>query len=233
MADEMDIKDVKFDAAGLVPAIAQDSVTGEVLMLAYMNRESLNKTLSGGRACFYSRSRKTLWLKGESSGNFLYVQSVAYDCDGDTLLLGVDPAGPACHTGERSCFYRSLSGAGVKGTGLSTPDSSILKGLQKVLVERKSASPDSSYVAGLYAGGADAILAKVAEEADEFIEAARGEPDKNTIHEAADLLFHTMVMLCKRGIGIEQVLGELARRFGTSGIEEKRSRSDKKGHVHE
>ncbi len=229
MIDKTDIKDVKFDAAGLVPAIAQDRVTGDVLMLAYMNRESLQKTLEGGRACFYSRSREKIWLKGESSGNFLYVRGISYDCDGDTLLLTVDPAGPACHTGERSCFFRALPGPGVKGVGVTPPASSILEGLQKVLVERKSASAESSYVASLYAGGADAILAKVAEEAGEFIDAARGEPDKNTIHEAADLLFHTMVMLCKRDIKIEQVLGELARRFGTSGIEEKRSRSGKKG----
>jgi len=240
MIDRVDISRVKFDPAGLVPAIAQDRATGDVLMLAYMNRESIEKTLECGRACFYSRSRKKLWLKGETSGNFLYVRAIRYDCDGDTLLLSVDPAGPACHTGERSCFYRELSipesegtHLEAEGTHLEADGSSILTGLQKVLEERKSASPESSYVASLYAGGAEAILAKVAEEAGEFIEAARSEPDKETIHEAADLLFHTMVMLCKRDIKIEQVLGELARRFGTSGIEEKRSRSEKKEAAHE
>ncbi len=233
MIDRVDISRVKFDPAGLVPAIAQDRATGDVLMLAYMNRESIEKTLEGGRACFYSRSRKKLWLKGETSGNFLYVRAIFYDCDGDTLLLSVDPAGPACHTGERSCFYRKFSVPESEGRPLNAAGSSILTGLQKVLVERKSASPESSYVASLYAGGAEAILAKVAEEAGEFMEAARSEPDKNTIHEAADLLFHTMVMLSKRDIKIEQVLGELARRFGTSGIEEKRSRSEKKGAAHE
>jgi len=233
MIDRVDISRVKFDPAGLVPAIAQDRATGDVLMLAYMNRESIEKTLEGGRACFYSRSRKKLWLKGETSGNFLYVRAISYDCDGDTLLLTVDPAGPACHTGERSCFYREFSMPKSEGRPLKADGSSILAGLQKVLEERKSASPESSYVAGLYAGGAPAILAKVAEEAGEFMEAARAEPDKETIHEAADLLFHTMVMLCKRDIKIEQVLGELARRFGTSGIEEKRSRSEKKGAAHE
>jgi len=233
MIDRVDISRVKFDPAGLVPAIAQDRATGDVLMLAYMNRESIEKTLEGGRACFYSRSRKKLWLKGETSGNFLYVRAIRYDCDGDTLLLSVDPAGPACHTGERSCFYRELSIPESEGTPLEADGGAVLASLQKVLEERKSASPESSYVASLYAGGAEAILAKVAEEAGEFMDAARSEPDKNTIHEAADLLFHTMVMLSKRDIKIEQVMGELARRFGTSGIEEKRSRSEKKGAGHE
>jgi len=233
MIDRVDLSRVKFDSAGLVPAIAQDRTTGDVLMLAYMNRESIEKTLEGGRACFYSRSRKKLWLKGETSGNFLYVRAIRYDCDGDTLLLTVDPAGPACHTGERSCFYRKFLMPKSEGRLLEADGSSVLAGLQKVLEERKTAEPSSSYVASLYAGGVEAILAKVAEEAGEFIEAARNEPDKETIHEAADLLFHTMVMLCKRDIKIEQVLGELARRFGTSGIEEKRSRSYKKEPSHE
>ncbi len=233
MVDAVEMKEIKFDSAGLIPAIAQDRVTGDVLMLAYMNRESLEKTLEGGRACFYSRSRQSLWLKGETSGNFLLVRAIDYDCDGDTLLLTVDPAGPACHTGARSCFYRQLSPSAPEGKAKTPRVDSILEGLQKVLVDRKSASPESSYVASLYAGGADAILAKVAEEAGEFMEAAKDGTDKETVHEAADLLFHTMVMLCRRDIKIEQVLGELARRFGTSGIEEKRSRPKKKGPANE
>jgi len=229
MVDTTDIREIKFDSAGLVPAIAQDRATGDVLMLAYMNRESLEKTLEGGRACFYSRSRETLWLKGETSGNFLVVRAIRYDCDGDTLLLTVDPAGPACHTGERSCFYRKLATSASDGADTAYVEGSILKGLQAVLEQRKTASPESSYVASLYAGGAEAILAKVAEESGEFIESARKGTDKEAIHEAADLLFHTMVMLCKRDIKIESVLGELARRFGTSGIEEKQSRPKKEG----
>jgi len=227
------LRKIKFDSAGLVPAIAQDSDTGDVLMLAYMNKESLKKTIEGGRACFYSRSRKKLWVKGETSGNFLNILDIEYDCDGDTLLLTVDPVGPACHTGQRSCFYRAFLTSGAKVDSPRHKKKSILKGLQAVLEERKTASKENSYVAGLYAGGAGAILAKVDEEAGEFIEAARNETDKETIHEAADLLFHTMVMLCHRGIKIEEVLDELSRRFGTSGIEEKRSRSEKRGGHHE
>lgn len=227
MLDSMDISEIKFDKRGLVPAIAQDRATGRVLMLAYMNRESLEKTLTGGRACFYSRSREKLWLKGESSGNFLNVRALGYDCDGDTLLLTVDPEGPACHTGEESCFYRELLTCPTKAQSGGARESNVLEGLQSVLEERKTAAAEDSYVASLYAGGSEAILAKVAEEAGEFIEAAKNEPDKAVVHEAADLLFHTLVMLCRRGLKIEAVLAELQRRAGTSGIEEKRSRSTK------
>jgi len=233
------ISDIRFDSAGLVPAIAQDMRTGRVLMMAWMNREALERTLEGGRACFFSRSRKVLWLKGETSGNFLYVRGIDYDCDGDTLLLSVDPAGPACHTGEESCFFRRLKsfgeaneGAGAEsgeGTGGGGQAGDVLEGLQGVLEERKSASPETSYVAGLYAGGVEAMLAKVSEEAGEFMEAAREGSDKEVIHEAADLLFHAMVMLAGRGLSIDGVVAELSRRAGTSGIEEKRSRKEKKG----
>ncbi len=231
MLDSINISEIKFDAAGLVPAIAQDRDTGDVLMLAYMNRESLTKTLAVGRACFYSRSREKLWLKGETSGNFLNVQAISYDCDGDTLLLTVDPEGPACHTGERSCFYRELLTRPTEDKRGHVREDAILEDLQRVLEERKTAPAETSYVAGLYAGGAEAILAKVAEEAGEFIEAAKNEPDKAVVHEAADLLFHTMVMLCRRGLKIEAVLDELSRRSGTSGLEEKQGRT-KKGTTH-
>ncbi|MFQ5427682.1 MAG: bifunctional phosphoribosyl-AMP cyclohydrolase/phosphoribosyl-ATP diphosphatase HisIE [Thermodesulfobacteriota bacterium] len=227
MVESTDISKIKFDAAGLVPAIAQDRETGEVLMLAYMNSESLKKTLEMGKACFYSRSREKLWLKGETSGNFMSVRGISYDCDGDTLLLSVDPAGAACHTGERSCFYRDLLPNTAQRERGGWHNNSILKSLQRVLDERKTAPVESSYVASLYAKGAGAILAKVAEEAGEFMEAAERESDKEVIHEAADLLFHTMVMLSKRGIEIDAVLGELSGRFGISGIEEKRRRGQK------
>jgi len=234
------LSDIKFDTAGLVPAIAQDRSSGRVLMVAWMNRESLEKTLESGRACFFSRSRGKLWTKGETSGNYLYVRSIDYDCDGDTLLLTVDPAGPACHTGEVSCFFRRLKsfGAGGQGeeegggtdvSGSKAPVSSdaVFEGLQEVLEKRKSAEPGSSYVAGLYDKGIEAIIAKVSEESGELIEAARGGSDREVVHEAADLVFHTMVLLAKRGLGIGDVAGELSRRFGTSGIEEKRSRKKK------
>jgi len=227
------VSDIKFDSAGLVPAIVQDRSTGRVLMMAWMNRDSLKETLSGGKACFFSRSRGCLWVKGETSGNFLYVRTVDYDCDGDTLLLRVDPAGPACHTGQRSCFFRRLHtlGSGEVEGEADGGIGGIFERLQEVLEERKSASPESSYVAGLYAKGAGAILEKVEEEAGEFMEAAREGTDKEVVHEAADLVFHLMVMLSKRGLGMGEVGRELERRFGVSGIEEKRSRKKKAGRV--
>ncbi len=219
----MGIDDIKFDDRGLVPAVAQDFSTREVLMLAYMNREALEKTLSTGRAHYYSRSRKKLWLKGETSGNFQFVKGVFYDCDGDTILLVVDQKGPACHTGERTCFFRSI------GKEAERPPAGpwILSDLFRVLLERKSAPPEKSYVASLYAKGLEKILGKVDEECGELIEAARDKGRKEIVHETADLLFHTMVLLAERGISAEEVYSELNRRFGTSGLEEKRRRGGK------
>lgn len=210
---------IKWNEHGLVPAIAQDSRTGEVLMMAWMNRESLEKTLSSGRACYYSRSRGRLWVKGESSGNFQEVRSVRYDCDGDTLLLMVEPKGPACHTGERSCFYRSVDGSPVAPGGAL-----VLTELMRVLKERKGADPSKSYVASLYAKGLPKILEKVAEESAELVEAAGIKGRDEVIYEFSDLLFHSMVLLCEKGIGLEEVFDELSRRFGLSGIAEKESR---------
>lgn len=218
-----DLKDIKFDANGLVPAVAQDSATGEVLMLAYMNRESLEKTLSSGKAHFFSRSRQSLWLKGETSGNFLIVRSVRYDCDGDTLLLLVEPKGPACHTGERSCFYRSL-----KDDGRAVPTGpGVLTALYRIIKERKNSPPDKSYVASLYAKGLPKILAKIEEESGELVEAAREKGRDEVLYEFCDLWFHTLVLLSNQGIEIEDVFGELGRRFGVSGITEKESRGKK------
>jgi phosphoribosyl-ATP pyrophosphohydrolase/phosphoribosyl-AMP cyclohydrolase len=215
----MDISKIKFDSNGLVPAIAQDINTSEVLMMAYMNREALEKTVSTGRAHYWSRSREKLWLKGETSGNFQDVLAVHYDCDADTILLTVDPAGPACHTGEVSCFFRALK-EGAKTGG----QADILKELYNVLKARKDADPDKSYVASLYEKGLGKILEKVEEESGELREAASSKGVKEIVHETADLWFHTLVLLAYKGVGVEEVLGELARRFGTSGHVEKASR---------
>lgn len=212
---QMDTSVIKFGPDGLVPAIAQDAESSDVLMLAYMNREALELTLSTGRAHYWSRSRKKLWLKGETSGNFQEVDAVHYDCDADTLLLTVRPAGPACHTGEPNCFFRALK-AGEKG--------GIVKRLFEVLKSRKGADPKASYVASLYAKGPEAIIAKITEESGELAQAARNEGTNEVIHESADLLFHTLVLLAERGIEVEALLAELARRFGTSGHDEKRGR---------
>lgn len=217
---EVNLSEIKFNDKGLVPAIAQDINTSEVLMMAYMNREAVEKTLSTGRAHYYSRSRGKLWLKGETSGNFQVVSGIYYDCDGDTLLLMVDSKGPACHTGERTCFFRRIE-AGV----IPVPTGpSVLKALYKILGERKKAGPGKSYVASLYSKGLPKILEKVKEESGELIEAANIKGDKDVIYELCDLWFHTLVLLSYKGIDVDEVFKELARRFGKSGIEEKESR---------
>ncbi len=224
----MEINNIKFDEKGLVPAIAQDADTREVLTLAYMNREALEKTLSTGKVHYFSRSRNKLWLKGETSGNFQDVISVYYDCDGDAVLVLVDPLGPACHTGERTCFYRTitpLSGEPWKARGPG--GAGVIKELFEVIKKRKTASPDKSYVASLYAKGLPGILEKVEEESGELIEAAKEKGKKEVIRELSDLWFHTMVLLANEGIEIEDAFKELGRRFGKSGIEEKESRGKK------
>jgi phosphoribosyl-ATP pyrophosphohydrolase/phosphoribosyl-AMP cyclohydrolase len=218
------LTEIKFDDKGLVPAVAQEKATGEVLMLAYMNREALEKTLSTGRAHYFSRSRGKLWLKGETSGNYQEVKEVYYDCDNDTVLMKVEQKGVACHTGERTCFFRRLD-KGQKREPPSGPE--ILNELYRVIIERKGASPESSYVASLYAKGLEKILKKVGEESSELIDASRGGRSKEMVHEICDLWFHTMVLLGHTGIDLEEVFGELKRRFGTSGIEEKESRKKK------
>ena len=218
----IDINIIRFDDKGLVPAIVQDSFSGEVLMMAYMNKESLEKTLSTGRAHYFSRSRNTLWLKGETSGNFQEVRAVYYDCDEDSLLLKVNQTGVACHTGERSCFFRRLDKGEQEPASLM-----VLSELFKAIEQRKRASPEKSYVASLYAKGLDRILAKIEEESSELIDAAKGNTKTEVIHEMADLWFHTFVLLGQKDISLQEILNELQRRSGVSGIEEKESRKKK------
>lgn len=224
LENSLKLPDLKFDEKGLIPAITQDINTREVIMAAYMNKEALEKTVSTGKAHYYSRSRRSLWLKGETSGNFQNVKSILYDCDADTLLLLVEPDGPACHTGEKTCFYRSLGAGAIKrpaGAGL-------LKELFTIIKERKNASPGKSYVASLYAKGLPGILDKIEEESGELIEAAKEKDTGELLHEFSDLLFHMMVLLAHNGLELEDVLNELGGRFGVSGIEEKESRAKKK-----
>ena len=216
------INSINFNDKGLVPAIAQDEKTGEVLMMAWMNAESLEKTVQTGKAHYFSRSRNSLWLKGETSGNFQIVKSIKYDCDADTLLLIVEPKGPDCHTGERTCHYRSIGETGTKPVGPA-----VISDIARVLEERKNADPKSSYVASLYAKGLPRILAKIEEETNELVEAASIKDNGEVLYEFCDLLFHSLVLLAHKGIAIDDVFGELARRFGTSGIEEKNSRGPK------
>ena len=197
---------VKWDEKGLAPAIVQDALTGEVLMLAWMNEESLKRTLDTGKATFWSRSRNQLWEKGATSGNAQAVRSVALDCDGDAILLRVDPAGPACHTGARSCFFEKvLDGPPSPGETLGA--------LEKVLRERKEHPPEGSYTAKLYA---DEALRhkKVGEEATELVIASlKGEP-KEIAHEAADLVYHALVVLQAHGMGLKEIAEALRAREG-------------------
>ena len=222
---------IKFDENGLVPAVVQEYASGRVLMLAYMNKEALEKTISTGRAHYFSRSRNKLWMKGETSGNTQSVKAVYYDCDEDTILIIVNQSGAACHTGEMSCFYRRLDNQTTdkrhQTSDISLQPSAILPELFKTIKSRKTASPEKSYVASLYSKGTGKILEKIKEESSELVEAAGKGDKKEIIHETADLLFHNLVLLGAMDIEIDEVLSELKRRQGVSGLEEKRSRSKK------
>src|SRR5665809_23661 len=187
---------LQFDQDGLLPCIIQDARTGEVLTLAYMNREALERTRATGETHFYSRSRQALWHKGETSGNVQRVRALRYDCDEDALLVLVDPAGPACHTGERTCFYR--------GDMEPAPYEAIPL-LERTIAERDAARPEGSYTAELLAEPAR-IGEKVREEADEVARAAGEESDERLADEAADLLYHLAVLLAARGLSIEPAL---------------------------
>ena len=224
---------VRWNEDGLVPAIVQDAVRGDVLMLAWMSRESLALTLAEGRTVFWSRSRGAIWRKGETSGNVQRVRDVRLDCDGDALLFTVDQAGgAACHTGRRSCFFRAPDEAEPGGTagaaGTQAHESlaaGAIESLARRLEARKDADPASSWTARLYAQGLDAILAKVGEEATETVLAAKGGDRSRIVAETADLWYHTMVMLANLGLGPEDVLEELDRRAGHSGLAEKAART--------
>ncbi|MCK4846767.1 MAG: bifunctional phosphoribosyl-AMP cyclohydrolase/phosphoribosyl-ATP diphosphatase HisIE [Deltaproteobacteria bacterium] len=222
----MDLTNIKFDDKGLVPAIAQDSETGAVLMLAYMNEESLTKTIETGLVHYWSRSRQELWQKGKTSGNIQELRELLYDCDGDTLLVKVKQAGPACHTNQPTCFFNPLvedttsSDKSSKGKA----DAEVLNTLYRTIIERKNATSEESYVASLYQGGINKIALKIHEEAAELINAAKKEGPNEVINELCDLWFHTLVLLGKEDISISRVYSELKRRFGTSGHDEKASR---------
>ncbi len=214
---------VHWNADGLVPVIAQDARSGQVLMLAWMNAEALLATLHVGMGTYWSRSRQALWRKGETSGHVQHLVDLRLDCDGDTILMRVIQEGPACHTGEKTCFF--LGQPGSDGwQHQAPPPGSILDSLQATLHSRRLADPGQSYVAQLLHGGQDRILKKVGEEAAEFIIACKNPEPKPIIAEAADLLFHLMVALEERELHIDDVLGELARREGISGLEEKAAR---------
>jgi phosphoribosyl-ATP pyrophosphohydrolase/phosphoribosyl-AMP cyclohydrolase len=209
-----------YDERGLVPCVVQDADRGTVLMVAWMNAEALRLTRETGVVHFWSRSRQALWKKGETSGHTLALVELRIDCDADTLLARVRPAGPTCHTGQASCFYRTGEGdeAGV-------PAATILDGLEAVLAARRdSASAEKSYTKALLDAGMPKILAKIAEEHGELAAELPDGDEAKVVHETADLLFHVMVGLTARRIPLERIYAELARRFGTSGHVEKASR---------
>lgn len=199
------IEELKFDEKGLIPAIVVDATTKDVLTLAYMNRESLAITLQERRTCFWSRSRQALWRKGETSGNVQHVVSVVADCDKDALVVKVDKAGPACHTGADSCFFQPLY-IEEERTEFS------LKGLYALLEDRKKTMPSGSYTTYLFEKGVDKILKKIGEESTEVIIAGKADDKKETIYEIADLAYHVMVLMVQMGISIEDVRAELASR---------------------
>ena len=198
--------EIAFDEDGLVPCVVQDWRSGEVLTLAYMNRESLDRTLESGETHFFSRSRQEIWHKGETSGNTQRVRSLRYDCDADSLLALVEPSGPACHTGERTCFYRTLAQPGIAAH-------EVLPSLGRTLAARAQEMPDGSYTAELLRDGAERIGAKVEEEAAEVAEAARDQSDQRVREEAADVLYHLGVLLQARRLEFTDALEELGERM--------------------
>ena len=201
----LDIKELKFDDKGLIPAIVVDAITKKVLTLAYMNEESLKISMEKGLTCFYSRSRNELWLKGETSGNYQHIVSITADCDNDALVVMVEKDGPACHTGTDSCFTKELW------------ESDELKefsyeGLLELIKGRKTEKKEGSYTTYLFEKGLDKILKKIGEECTEVIIAAKADDKKETIYEIADLCYHVMVLMIEAGISLEDIHKELASR---------------------
>ena len=216
--------ELKFDEKGLIPAVLQDNNTGKVLMVAYMNQESLQKTLETGKACFWSRSRQELWLKGETSGNFQHVKEIRVDCDKDTLLVLVEPEGPACHTGKKTCFYRDIEGNEIEGNidqeelenkdeqNRQTPDYRFLFSLYRLIKDRKENLPAGSYTTSLFEKGKEEIVKKVGEESTEVVIAGMNEDKEEIIYETADFFYHLFVLLVYSDITIKDIVNELEKR---------------------
>ncbi|MBE5749119.1 MAG: bifunctional phosphoribosyl-AMP cyclohydrolase/phosphoribosyl-ATP diphosphatase HisIE [Clostridiales bacterium] len=201
----IDIQSLKFDEKGLIPAVVTDYYTKQVLTVAYMNKESLQKTIDTKLTCFYSRSRQQLWLKGETSGNYQHVVSITTDCDNDALVVEVKKDGPACHTGSESCFTKPV---------FKNDDEKefAIDNLYKMLVGRKETMPEGSYTTYLFQKGLDKILKKVGEECTEVIIGAKGGDKAETVYEICDLVYHVMVLMVEYGISLNEIRDELARR---------------------
>ena len=200
----MDISKLKFDENGLIPAIVVEDTTGKVLTLAYMNQESLQISLEQKKTCFYSRSRQELWLKGETSGNYQHIVSITADCDYDALVVRVNKNGPACHTGEESCFHNCVFGEAKEPFSMES--------LYALLLDRKATLPEGSYTTYLFQKGLDKILKKVGEESTEVIIAGKAEDKNETVYEIADLAYHVLVLMAQMGITVSDIRNELAGR---------------------
>ncbi len=234
---------LKFDKNGLIPVIVQDFYNNQVLMLAYANKEAIEKTLETGYAHYYSRKRKKLWMKGETSSHTQKVKQILYDCDEDTLLFRVEQKGAACHTNHRSCFYREYYRGATREIEppikedfngiIYNPEKrdNAIDRLYNLLLERKKSLPENSYTAELFKKGMDAIAKKIGEEATELIIALKNNSESEIIYEAADLLFHMLVGLAGSDITPKTVESELTRRMGISGKTEKETRAGGKDTV--
>jgi len=205
---EVKLKDLKFDERGLIPAVVQDCRSGEVLMLAYMNHESLIRTLMTGETWFFSRSRQQLWHKGETSGHVQRVKAITYDCDGDALLVEVEQVGPACHTGEESCFHNEL----LTAEGYARTERTIIHFLHRLIQDRRENPVDGSYTNWLFQKGIDRILKKVGEESAEVIVAAKNPDPKELVWELSDLIYHCLVLMVEKGVTVSDLHAELVRR---------------------
>jgi phosphoribosyl-ATP pyrophosphohydrolase/phosphoribosyl-AMP cyclohydrolase len=217
--DEL-VKELKFDDSGLIPVVVQDFQTNEILMTAYMNREAFDKSMETGMAHYWSRSRKKLWKKGETSGHYQYIKSVCIDCDGDTLLLKVEQKEAACHTGHYSCFYRELDGGSFKVASEAVFDAEkvygggakVLQDVYDVIVDRTINPKEGSYTNYLFEKGLDKILKKVGEESAEVIIAAKNKSKDEIRYEIADLFYHLFVLMVERGVKLDDVYEELKGR---------------------
>jgi len=208
----------------LLPVIVQDHQTKEVLMMAYMNKEALEKSFKTNYAHYYSRTKERLWKKGEESGNTQEIKEFKLDCDNDTLLILVEQIGVACHTGRRSCFFNDLKTNQITIEPEQTINYSVVDELYHILQKRKFADPKTSYTALLFNKGENSILKKIIEESGEFTFAIKDDDKKEIVYEAADMLYHTLVALAYKDISPDLVKQEIKRRFGLSGIEEKNNR---------
>jgi len=220
---------VDWDKSELLPVIVQEVGTNEVLMMAYMNKEALELSLTTKIAHYFSRSKQRIWKKGESSGHTQAISEFLLDCDNDTLLIKVKQEGVACHTGRKSCFFTNIeTGEAVSDVKLDMASTyGVIDELYHTLLERKNADPETSWTAKLFAKGENTILKKIVEEAGELCFAVKDDDHEEIVYESADLVYHCMVALALKNISPDRVKQELARRFDMSGIAEKNSRTDK------